>query len=127
VPHLILEYSSNVLDEPDQARLLLELHRALAGTGLFSLSDFKGRSSRHESFAVADGAPDRAFVALDVQVLDGRSDEIKARVAEICAAILRAAYPRTAAGRRLSLSVQVSDIHRGSYHRETSAGAPERA
>ncbi len=122
MPHLILEYSANVVDEPDHARLLLELNQALAGTGLFSLSDFKGRAIRHADFAVADGAPDRAFVALDVQVLDGRTDEIKARVAEICAGILRAAFPRTAAARRLSLSVQVSDIHRASYHRETSPG-----
>jgi 5-carboxymethyl-2-hydroxymuconate isomerase len=122
VPHLILEFSANVLDEPDHARLLLDLHQALAETGLFSLSDFKGRAVRHADFAVAEGSPDRAFVALNVQVLDGRSDEIKTRVAEICARILRAAYPRTAAGRRLSLTVQVSDIHRASYHRETSAG-----
>ena len=73
MPHLILEYSANVLDEPDHSRLLQGLHRALAETGLFSLSDFKGRAVRHEpfAFAVADGAPDRAFVALEVQVLDG--------------------------------------------------------
>ena len=126
MPHLILEYSANVLDEPDHARLLQGLHQSLAGTGLFSLSDFKGRAVRHEAFAVADGAPDRAFVALEVQVLDGRSDEVKALVAEICTQRLREAYPKTAAGRRLSLSVQVSDIHRASYHRETSPG-PEQA
>ncbi len=122
MPHLILEYSSNALDEPDFGHLLLELHQALAETGLFSLADFKGRAVRHETFAVADGAPDRAFVALNVQVLDGRSNEVKARIAEICARILRSAFPRTAARCRLSLTVQVTDIHRASYHRETSPG-----
>jgi len=122
VPHVILEYSANALDEPDFPRLLLSIHESLAATGLFSLADFKGRVVRHETFAVAEGAPDRAFVALDVQILEGRDDETKGVVSRICLDLLRGAFPRTAAGRRLSLSVQVSEIHRPSYRRETSAG-----
>ena len=124
MPHVVLEYSANVLDEPDLPRLLCEIHAALAATGLFQLSDFKGRAVRHESFAVAEGAPDRAFVALDVQVLEGRDDEAKSLVSGICLGLLKGAYPQTSARRRLSLSVQVSDLHRASYRRETSAPPP---
>lgn len=122
MPHVVLEYSANVLDEPDLPRLLLSIHEALAATGIFDLSDFKGRAVRHDDFTVADGARDRAFVALDVQLLEGRDDAAKTLVSGICLELLREAFPRTAAGRRLSLSVQVSDMHRPSYRRETSPG-----
>jgi 5-carboxymethyl-2-hydroxymuconate isomerase len=121
MPHCILEHSANVLDRPDFGRLLGELHRALVATGEFVLPDIKSRVVAHETFLVADGAPDRSFVALEIQILDGRSDETKARLAELAHALVTAAFPESLARQRCSITVQVSDIHRASYRRRTSA------
>lgn len=117
MPHCILEHSTNVLDAPDLRALLLDLHAMLVASGEFRLEDIKSRAVAHELFAVGDGAPDRAFVSLDIQVLDGRSDETKARLAEAALALLARAFPRTAATGRSSLTVQISDMHRASYRR----------
>ncbi|MBP1771389.1 MAG: hypothetical protein H6P99_552 [Holophagaceae bacterium] len=127
MPHCILEASGNLLDQPDWAGLLRAVNRTLADTGLFAAADIKSRFLRHEVFVVGDETPgdaeqgpERAFVTLNVQILSGRSDEVKAQLSEALLPLLAAALPRSLAGQRLSLTVQISDLHRPSYRRQTS-------
>jgi 5-carboxymethyl-2-hydroxymuconate isomerase len=123
MPHCILEASDNLLDAPDWPALLREIHGALVASGLFREADLKSRVLRHAVFRVGDGAPDRAFVTLDLQIMEGRDDATKARLSELLMAVLAPAFPRTAAAMRLNLTVQVSELHRASYQRQTS-GTP---
>jgi 5-carboxymethyl-2-hydroxymuconate isomerase len=117
MPHLVLEYSANVPDHPDLKRVLLDLHEALMASALFERKDLKSRAVRHDVFAVADGAEDRAFVALSIAILDGRPDEVKAAVSEAALDVLIRAFPKLVAGGRGALSVEVRDLHRASYQR----------
>ena len=119
MPHCILEHSSNLLDTPDWTGLLREVNRTLAATGLFTEADIKSRVLRHDLFVIGDGAPDQAFVTLDVQIMSGRTDEVKAQLSEALLATLAACFPRTRAGMRLSLTVQISELHRHSYRRQS--------
>lgn len=125
MPHCILEASDNLLDAPDWSGVLAEIHRALVGTGLFSEEDIKSRVVLHPRFRMADGAPDRAFATLNVQVLEGRSDAVKGQISDLMLGILAGAFPQTARGMRLNLTVQVSDLHRASYRRQTTRGPQE--
>ncbi|HJW43353.1 MAG TPA: 5-carboxymethyl-2-hydroxymuconate Delta-isomerase [Geothrix sp.] len=123
MPHCILEASGNLLDQPDWAGLLRAVNRTLADTGLFTAADIKSRFLRHEVFVVGDDAPgahERSFVTLNVQILSGRGDEVKAQLSEALLPVLAAAFPRSLAGQKLSLTVQISDLHRPSYRRQTS-------
>ncbi|HEY0592278.1 MAG TPA: 5-carboxymethyl-2-hydroxymuconate Delta-isomerase [Thermoanaerobaculia bacterium] len=117
MPHCILEYSSNIVSPPDVREVLLDIHRALVGTGLFAEADIKSRAIRHEVFAVADGAADRSFVALAVEILDGRTDQVKAQVADALFAVLAAGFARAIEASRCNVTVQIRDIHRASYRR----------
>jgi 5-carboxymethyl-2-hydroxymuconate isomerase len=117
MPHCILEYSANVVDTPDVAGLLRELHQRLAATGQFKLEDLKSRAIRHEAFAVGDGDPNRAFIALEICIFGGRDSATKRRIAEPATELLRAAFPRTLQERQCSITVRVSDIDRDSYQR----------
>ena len=117
MPHLVLEYSANVPDRPDLRRVLLDLHLALLASALFERKDLKSRAVRHDVFAVADGAEDRAFVALSIAILEGRPDEVKAALSEAALDVLIRAYPRLVAGGRGAVSVEVRDLHRASYRR----------
>ena len=118
MPHCILEYSGNVVDEPDCAETLAALHRMLAATGLFVLDDIKSRVVRHDDFLVGEGRGDRAFVALEIQILSGRTDEVKGEICDAALQVLVQAFPRTVERLTTSLTVQISDIHRPSYRRE---------
>ena len=119
MPHCILEFTDNILDRPDPDELLSSIHRMLAGTGLFTLADIKSRLVRHEHHRVGDGSPDRAFVALTVQILQGRDDATKAMLSEGLLALLSAAYPLSLERLTCSITVQIAEIHRASYARRT--------
>jgi 5-carboxymethyl-2-hydroxymuconate isomerase len=120
MPHCILEASDNLLDHPDWAALLLGINQTLAGTGLFTAADIKSRLIRHEVFAIGDGSGDQAFVTLNVQILGGRSDEVKAQLSEALLPLLVRAFPRTLDQTKCSLTVQITDIHKPSYRRQIS-------
>jgi 5-carboxymethyl-2-hydroxymuconate isomerase len=117
MPHLVLEYSANVPDGTDPRRVLLDLHEALMASALFERKDIKSRAVRHDVFTVADGAEDRAFVALSIAILDGRPDEVKAALSEAALGVLVSAFPKLVAGGRGAISVEVRDLHRASYRR----------
>lgn len=117
MPHLVLELSDNLPDRPDLQALLLELHAALVATGAFAREDIRSRVVHHATFAVADGAPERGFVALEIRILDGRSDEVKAAAADGALAVLERAFPKSLAERPVGFSVEVREMERGSYRR----------
>lgn len=117
MPHCTLEYSRNVLDEPDFGQLLAALHERLMETGLFSLGDIKSRVIAHDVYRVGDGSEGTAFVALTIAILDGRSDEAKAALAQSLLELLEDAYPKALASQKVKLSVEVRDMHRKSYMR----------
>ena len=120
MPHCILEYSSNVIEEPDWANLLKAVHEALMNTGQFVLADIKSRVIKHELFLVGSGDDNHAFVTLEVQILSGRSDETKSEISQAIQPILAQAFRQTLAQMRCSITVQVSDIHRPSYRRQVN-------
>lgn len=117
MPHLVLEYSANVPDHPDVRRVLIDLHDAVMASALFERKDIKSRAVRHDVFAVADGAEDRAFVALAIAILDGRPDDVKAALSEAALDVLARAFPKLVAGGRGAISVEIRDLHRASYRR----------
>jgi 5-carboxymethyl-2-hydroxymuconate isomerase len=118
MPHCILEYSSNVLDSPDMRQLCLGINRALMASGLFTLADIKTRAIKHECFVIGDGSDDQAFVTLNIQVLSGRADEVKAEISDRVLQVLVEAFPRTMEKMRFNLSVQISELHKPSYRRK---------
>jgi 5-carboxymethyl-2-hydroxymuconate isomerase len=120
MPHCILEASGNLLDQPDWAGLLGEINHTLVATGLFAAADIKSRFLRHDVFAIGDGDGDQAFVTLTVQILGGRTDDVKAQLSEALLPVLTRAFPRTFAEMKCSLTVQITDIHRPSYRRAIS-------
>lgn len=117
MPHLVLELSDNLIDRPDLRAVLLELHEVLVATGAFAREDIKSRVLRHATFAVADGAPERAFVALEIRILEGRSEAVKAAASDGALAVLERAFPASLARLPVGLSVEVRDMARASYRR----------
>lgn len=122
MPHCILEYSDNIADPVDIRELFRQLHEVLVGTGQFTLADIKSRAIRHEVYLIADGDPDRVFITMNLAILTGRSDEVKAHMARAVRELLERSFPRTLAEKKCSLTVQVSELHRPSYQKVLSKG-----
>lgn len=120
MPHCIFEYSANIVDDPDWPLIIGKIHDGLIATGQFVSDDIKSRVIRHSDYRIGDGQPDRSFVTLNLQILDGRSDEFKCEITRMALEILLDAFPRSRTEQKCSITVQVSEIHRASYQRYVS-------
>lgn len=114
MPHLHLEYSTN-LPALDTAKALLRLNHALVASGQFGAEfDIKSRALKVDDFRVGTAQGERGFVAVKLALLSGRSPETKQQLSANLLAVLQdlAEWP---AGMKVQLSVELLDIDRDSY------------
>ena len=81
MPHLIIEYSSNLDESVDITSLCASLRDAAAATGIFPLAGIRVRAFRSEHYAIADGAPSNGFIDISVRLREGRPAEVRKRAA----------------------------------------------
>jgi len=91
MPHLTLAYSANLI-VVDLARTLTACHDALAALG-FDRGVCKSRAVRHDAFLVGDGAPQHAFVHVELAVLDDRTPAQQRAAGEALLAVLQRDFP----------------------------------
>ena len=72
MPHIIVEYSSNLDNAMDVQGLLNALHQAMIESGQAPLEGIRTRAERREHYCVADRNPDNAFVHIIVRMREGR-------------------------------------------------------
>jgi 5-carboxymethyl-2-hydroxymuconate isomerase len=87
VPHLTLDYSADLTDRFDRAELVRQLHPlVLHRSGSAGLC--KTRCHRVDETFVGDGAQPFSFVHVEIGLLPGRSEDVKARLSEEVLALL---------------------------------------
>ncbi len=110
MPHIIVEYSAN-LESALSPRLLVDaLHRAALETGAFPIGGLRTRAERRDVYAVADGDPDNAFVAVVARIGAGRDASTRRRVAEDLMRALERETATAFVSRGLGLTVEVQEI-----------------
>jgi 5-carboxymethyl-2-hydroxymuconate isomerase len=112
MPHLHLEYSSNLPDRVASRDLMRAFHAVLADHGV-SVGNCKSRAEERRVFLVGDGSPEESFVHLDVRLLEGRTPETKRSIGDALLAILVDAYQQ--ARPNPQITVEVRDIERAGY------------
>jgi 5-carboxymethyl-2-hydroxymuconate isomerase len=120
MPHCIFEYSANIADEPEWPQIMKNVHERLNATGQFVVGDIKSRVIRHGNYLIGNGEDNQSFVTLNLQILDGRSDEFKCEISRMALEVLVAAFPKSLDEQKCSITVQVSEIHRANYQRYVS-------
>jgi len=73
MPHFTIEYSSNLEDRVDVTGLCRRVLREVLATDLFEIGAVRVRAIRCEHYAIADEAPDNAFIDMSFRVGVGRS------------------------------------------------------
>lgn len=74
MPHLRLEYSANIdITRDDLNVLFSQLHEVLVNKAGAELCRCQGRAICCENFCIGDGDKNRAFVYLQVLLLEGRT------------------------------------------------------
>ena len=119
MPHMVLEYSDNVLDRPVPGLLLAALHDALVACGPYNMQDIKSRIVRHDHYMVSDGQNDQAFVHLQLAIMP-RDERIMKETSEKLLALLQEKFPKTKKDKNCAFSVEIRLLEKELYRKAAS-------
>jgi 5-carboxymethyl-2-hydroxymuconate isomerase len=91
MPHFIAECTDNIREQADLPGLFA---RALAATGIFPLGGIRSRAIWLDTWQMADGKQDYAFVHMTLKIGSGRSLESREEVGEMLFGLIKATSPR---------------------------------
>lgn len=113
MPHLRLEYSTNLDAAILSPELLLDLHRTIERVAGIAIGNCKSRAVPVPRYVVAAGEPEGAFVHLDVRFLEGRPLDVRRALGEALLARLVEAYGADRRG--LQVTVEITESPRPTY------------
>jgi 5-carboxymethyl-2-hydroxymuconate isomerase len=72
MPHFTIEYSANLDESVDMAKVVEIVRKSAVETGIFPLGGIRVRAIRCEHFAIADGKPNYGFLDMVLRLGEGR-------------------------------------------------------
>ncbi len=83
MPILNFEYTDNLKIDEKTKLFLLEAHHILVQEIKTDLKTCRSSINKCMHYVIGDGKPNHAFIILRIQMLPGRSDEVKNRTGKI--------------------------------------------
>lgn len=77
MPHLTIEYSSNLEERADLDAICRAALKAIVATPVFEVGAARVRAIRCDHYAIADQSPENAFVHMTLRIGAGRTPEEK--------------------------------------------------
>jgi len=121
VPQLTLEYTANITQQIDWSSLFTEVHHTLVHTLETSLVSCKSRIRCCDHFFIGDGAPDHAFVYLNVHVLSGHDKTTQMQLSQALMDILKRYFALSHDIFKCQLSVNVVEMDNEVYLKHTAS------
>lgn len=110
MPHLIVEYSSNLEQVVDVPTVLRAVHAAALATGVFPIGGLRTRAERRDHYVIADSHPDNGFIHIQARIGTGRTPEVRQSAAEQIFAAVKVATAHVFAARPLGLTFEMVEI-----------------
>lgn len=110
MPHLSIEYSSNLDVLADIGGLCRALSDEIAAIGLYPLGGIRVRAFLARDHAIADHHPDNAFADMVFRIAAGRSLDDRKRTGERLMAVAGRHFARQLAGPHFALSLEIVEI-----------------
>ena len=111
MPHFIAECTDNIREQADLPGLFAKVNEALAATGIFPIGGIRSRAHWLDTWQMADGKHDYAFVHMTLKIGAGRSLESREAVGEMLFALIKAHFAELMADRYLALSFELDELH----------------
>ena len=111
MPHFIAECTDNIREQADLPGLFAKVNEALAATGIFPIGGIRSRAHWLDTWQMADGRHDYAFVHMTLKIGAGRSLESRDAVGEMLFALIKAHFAELMADRYLALSFELDELH----------------
>jgi 5-carboxymethyl-2-hydroxymuconate isomerase len=127
MPHVIVEYSSNLDNSMDVQALCNALHQAMIDTGTADVAAIRTRAERREHYCIADRNPDNAYVQITVRMREGRPKEAYQKVGEMLMAAAEKSLEGAFAKHPLGLALEMHEITQLTFRRNTIRGKEKAA
>ncbi len=111
MPHFIVECTENIREQADLPGLFATVNEALAATGIFPLGGIRSRAHWVDTWQMADGKHDYAFVHMTLKIGAGRSLESREQVGEMLFTLIKSHFAGLMAARYLALSFEIEELH----------------
>ncbi|HBM8318436.1 TPA: 5-carboxymethyl-2-hydroxymuconate Delta-isomerase [Enterobacter cloacae] len=111
MPHFIAECTDNIREQADLPGLFAKVNEALAATGIFPIGGIRSRAHWLDTWQMADGNQEYAFVHMTLKIGAGRSLESREAVGEMLFALIKAHFANLMAARYLALSFELDELH----------------
>jgi 5-carboxymethyl-2-hydroxymuconate isomerase len=115
VPHVTIQYTANLDPEANMGVLCAALAEAIRGQRdgdgkrVFPIGGTRVMAYPAAAYAVADGAPNRAFVYLNVRIAPGRAAPLVAATGEALITVVRSHFAAQFAARPLGITLQIDE------------------
>jgi 5-carboxymethyl-2-hydroxymuconate isomerase len=119
MPHIIVEYTSNLDNSMDVQGLCNALHQAMLDSGHAPLEGVRTRAARREHYCVADRNPNNAFVHIIVRMREGRPKEAYQKVGEMVMAAAEKSLEKTLQKHPMQLALEMHEITQLTFRRDT--------
>jgi len=110
MPHLAIEYSSNLEDVVDVSAFCDCLRQTAVEIEAFPLAGIRVRAFATDHYSIADGNPDHGFIDISVRLRGGRSLDVRKAATEKLFEAAKAFLAAVMASRSIALSLEMRDI-----------------
>jgi 5-carboxymethyl-2-hydroxymuconate isomerase len=117
MPHIVVEYSSNLEERLDMVQLVKAVHATVLSSKVFEVGAVRTRAAARDNYVIADGDPDHAFIHIEMVIAPGRDDATRKRVSQGILDVVAKATKEIYARRGLALSVNIREIDNASATR----------
>lgn len=111
MPHFIAECTDNIREQADLPGLFAKVNEALAATGIFPIGGIRSRAHWLDTWQMADGKHNYAFVHMTLKIGAGRSLESREEVGEMLFSLIKTHFAALMAERYLALSFELDELH----------------
>jgi 5-carboxymethyl-2-hydroxymuconate isomerase len=120
MPHIIVNYSANLIDL-DEVQLLEQINSTLLDSKQFVEQDIKSRIFKDQSFLIGINLPLEAYIHLKLYLLSGRTAEQKKQLGEALLQALKIKkYLQSESDFKTQICVEVIDIDKDNYFKDVA-------
>jgi 5-carboxymethyl-2-hydroxymuconate isomerase len=110
MPHIFVEYSTNIEPRVDAGKLIRDLHRTVVETGIAEPRMVRTRALPRERYVIADGDPRNVFVHVVARIRAGRSEEARKNLGDSLLRCVKDTLAPLSDSTPMAISVEVQEL-----------------
>ena len=110
MPHILLEFSGNIIEKKNTQALFNRIHLLLANSLPTTLSSCKSRVIDHKVYTIGDSSSDNAFVHMTISILSGREYQQKSSIGQAIMDLLTEHFSQSSQMLTLQISIEIRDL-----------------